>query len=199
MKKILIAPLNWGIGHATRCVPVINALLKQGFTPIIASDGNALKYLKKEFPNLKTYNLPAYNIKYAKKGKFLKFKLFFQTPKVLKAIRKERKIVKQIIQKENIKGIISDNRFGVYSNKVPSVYITHQVQVLSGFTTFLTSRIHRKTIQKFDACWIPDLKQEPRLAGKLSEIKDVNNSKFEYIGLLSRFKNQITFKKNIIF
>jgi hypothetical protein len=30
-KKVLIAPLDWGLGHATRCIPVITALLELGY------------------------------------------------------------------------------------------------------------------------------------------------------------------------
>jgi len=64
--KILITPLNWGLGHATRCIPIIKALNINGFTPVIASDGNALSLLQKEFPNLASYSLPAYPITYSK-------------------------------------------------------------------------------------------------------------------------------------
>jgi len=186
-KKILIAPLNWGIGHATRCVPIINALQKEGFEPIIASDGNALKFLQEEFPNLKSYKLPSYNIQYAKNGKFLKYKLLFQIPRILNIIRQEKKRIAQIVEKEQISGIISDNRFGVRSTKISSIYITHQVRVLSGFTTFLTNCFHRKIIKKFDECWIPDSFNKTKLSGKLSTVK---NSKLnlKYIGLLSQFK-----------
>ena len=79
-KKILIAPLNWGLGHATRCIPIIKALEENGFEPIIASDGVALALLKKEFPNLLNIELPAYNIQYAEKGKNFKWKLALQMP-----------------------------------------------------------------------------------------------------------------------
>ena len=68
-KRILVAPLNWGIGHATRCIPIINALIDEGFEPVIASDGQALKLLKKEFKSLTFIDLPAYNVKYSKTRK----------------------------------------------------------------------------------------------------------------------------------
>jgi len=190
-KKILIAPLFWGIGHATRCVPIINALLKNGFEPIIASDGFALEYLKNEFPKLTSYELPAYDIRYPKRKFLLKMSLFFQSPRILKAIKKEHQVVAKIIKKEKISGIISDNRFGVYSADIPSVYITHQVTVLSGLTTFFTSKIHQKIISKFDECWIPDSQQVPKLAGKLSQTNSLKISA-KYIGVLSRFKKENT-------
>ena len=57
MKKIIVAPLNWGLGHATRCIPVIQGLLDNGYEPVIASDGIALELLKKEFPKLIFFEL----------------------------------------------------------------------------------------------------------------------------------------------
>ncbi|MCL7761843.1 glycosyltransferase [Polaribacter sp. Z014] len=184
-KKIIIAPLNWGLGHATRCVPIVNALLENNYIPIIASDGNALTFLKKEFPNLEYLVIPAYNISYHRN---LKLGLLLQIPKVLKAVREERKIINDFILKnKDVAGLISDNRFGVRSSLVPSVYITHQVNVLSGSTTFITSYFHQKIIKKFDECWVPDNK-DSEFSGKLSSTKKNLNIKF--IGVLSRFKKE---------
>jgi UDP:flavonoid glycosyltransferase YjiC (YdhE family) len=126
-KNILVAPLNWGLGHATRCIPIIMALEKNGFRPIIASDGVALALLKKEFPHLVALELPSYSIEYAKKGENFKWKLLKNSPKTLKAMFSEKGLVKKWIKEYNLSGIISDNRLGVHSKKVPSVFITHQL------------------------------------------------------------------------
>ncbi|WP_166383395.1 UDP-N-acetylglucosamine--N-acetylmuramyl-(pentapeptide) pyrophosphoryl-undecaprenol N-acetylglucosamine transferase [Polaribacter sp. 11A2H] len=183
--KIIIAPLNWGLGHATRCVPIINALLENNFTPIIASDGNALSFLRKEFSNLEYIEIPAYNISYHRN---LKLGLLLQIPQILKAVREESKIINDFILKNtDVVGVISDNRFGVRSSLVPSVYITHQVNVLSGSTTFFTSYFHQQIIKKFDECWIPD-NENSQFSGKLSSTKKNLNTKF--IGVLTRFKKQ---------
>ena len=109
-KNILIAPLNWGLGHATRCIPIIKALEQNGFTPIIASDGVALALLKKEFPHIIAIELPGYNISYAENGKNFKWKLVTQMKKMFRAIRKEKALVRKIIANYEIEGIISDNR-----------------------------------------------------------------------------------------
>jgi uncharacterized protein (TIGR00661 family) len=190
-KNIIIAPLNWGLGHATRCIPLIIELQNNGFTPIIASDGNALALLIKEFPNLKNITLPSYGIKYSKKGVFLKLKLALGLPKLIHAVKNEKSIIDKIAEKENICGIISDNRFGIYHKNIPSIYITHQINVLSGFTTFLTSKVHQKIIKKFDECWIPDFKSQKNYSGKLSENSTINQN-IKYIGTLSRFKKTET-------
>lgn len=151
--------------------------------------------LQKEFPFLKSYTLPSYKIRYSKNGKNLKFKLFFRIPSVYFAVKEEQKVTKKIIQKEAIKGIISDNRFGVYAKNIPSVYVTHQLTVLSGVATFLTSTIHQKIIQKFDECWVPDIEGNTNLSGNLGHLKN-SKLKLKYLGVLSRFNPVITLIKH---
>ena len=175
------------MGHATRCIPIINALLKANYEPVLASDGDALLLLQKEFPLLQSVELPSYNISYPKNGKNLKLKLFLQLPAIISAVRKERKMVAQLIDKYNIDGIISDNRFGVYSEKVPSVYVTHQLNVLSGLTTFFTSKIHQQFIKKFDECWVPDVVGISNYSGALGHLKK-HHLNLKYLGILSRFQ-----------
>ncbi|MBW2960482.1 glycosyltransferase [Mesonia aestuariivivens] len=189
-KKILVAPLNWGLGHATRCIPIINALEANNFEPIIASDGSALALLKKEFPHLKFYELPSYDIRYAKKGYFFKSKILLKTFKISKTITEERKIALEIYTKEDLSGIISDNRLGVNCKFIPSVFITHQLNVLSGKTTYFSSKLHQRYIKKFKECWVPDLEQEPNLSGKLGHLKEKNDFQLKYIGPLSRLNKR---------
>jgi uncharacterized protein (TIGR00661 family) len=184
-KTILVAPLNWGLGHATRCIPIINALLKNNFTPIIASDGTALHLLKKEFPELLSLELPSYQIEYPKNGKNLKWKLFKNSLKTIRAVQEEKKIIAKWITKYQISGIISDNRLGVFSTKIPSIYITHQLKVMSGNTTWITSKIHQQFIKKFTECWIPDVENNPNLSGALGHLVKTSLN-IKYIGSLSR-------------
>ncbi|WP_299520985.1 glycosyltransferase [Winogradskyella sp.] len=186
-KKILVAPLNWGLGHATRCIPIINALLEHNFEPIIASDGVALELLKKEFPHLRALKLPSYNITYSKKASSFKLKLIKDSPHLLKTIKKEKKAIEAFIKTENISGIISDNRFGVRHKSVPSVFITHQLRVLSGSTTWLSSKLHQKIIMKYDECWVPDYIGTNNLSGDLGHPEGFQSS-VKYLGPLSRFK-----------
>lgn len=193
-KTILIAPLNWGLGHATRCIPIIKALLENNYTPIIASDGIALALLKKEFPDIQTLELPSYQIEYAKNGANFKWKLIQNGPKMVRAILEEKKIIKNWIEKYAIDGIISDNRLGVISKKVPSVFITHQLNVMTGNTTWITTKVHQYIIKKYTECWVPDLAGTLNLTGKLGHIYDPN-IKINYIGPISRLEKKLVPKK----
>jgi uncharacterized protein (TIGR00661 family) len=188
-KKILVAPLNWGLGHATRCIPIINALILKGFEPIIASDGAALELLKVEFPDLIHLELPAYNIRYSKSKWFFKWKIFTQIRKVITVIRKEKKTISKWEKYYNLDGIISDNRFGVRSSKLPSVFMTHQLMVISGKTTWLTTFIHSYFIKSFNEYWVPDNEILHNLSGDLGH-KNVIKNKTKYIGILSRLEAQ---------
>ena len=193
-KTILISPLNWGLGHATRCIPIIKALQENNYIPIIASDGIALEILRKEFPYLLFLELPSYRIEYAEKGENFKWKLFKNFPKMMEAIWNEKKLVKEWIKKYDIDGIISDNRLGVFSKKIPSVYITHQLNVMTGSTTWITSKVHQHIIKKHNVCWIPDFEKTPNLTGKLGHLKR-NNLNIKYIGPLSRLHKKEIEKK----
>lgn len=194
-KRILIAPLNWGLGHATRCIPIINALLENEFDPVIGSDGIALALLKKEFPSIETVNLIEYDITYPKDGKDFKKKLLLNTPRLLKVINKEKKLVKRLVQELNLDGIISDNRFGVRSKRVPSVFVSHQLNVLSGTTSWLSSSLHQKIIAKYDECWVPDVFDEPNLSGALGHMEHAPFT-IKYLGAISRFKKELLPKKH---
>ncbi len=203
-KNILIAPLDWGLGHATRCMPLIDLLIKKGHKVFIAGNGDSFYLLKEEYPYLSFYEFPGYNITYAV-GKNAAFHALMQTPKILKTIQKENKVVAEIIDKEKIDLIISDNRYGVRNTKVKSIFICHQIALQAPkFASFMNPvflRLHLKQIQKFDALWIPDEENENNLSGKLSH--DITfKIPTTYIGIKSRFlnfKNEQSFIEKIDF
>jgi uncharacterized protein (TIGR00661 family) len=185
-KRILIAPLNWGLGHAARCIPIIHGLLKNHYEPIIASDGSALSLLRKEFPELQSMELPSYNVKYSKKERYFKLKLISNIPSIASAIKNENDFIKRFVKTHKIDGIISDNRLGLYCKQLPCVIVTHQLNVLSGSTTWLSTKLHQQFINRFDQCWVPDFNGANNLSGILGHSNKTSiNTK--HIGPLSRF------------
>jgi len=191
--KIIVAALNWGLGHATRCIPIINELIKQHAEVILASDGRAYELFRSEFPNLKLFQLAPYDVTYAKEQMVLN--IAGQLPVILLGIYKEHKALLKIIQQEDIRGIISDNRFGCYHPKVFSVFLTHQLNIkipLKPIEMF-TRLINRKVIDRFHECWIPDYPGKENISGELSIPKGIKNPIF--IGPLTRFKNKIVENK----
>lgn len=189
-KKILICPLNWGLGHATRCVPIINALTNQGHKVIIAADKGPLAFLQKAFPNLEFIELPGFNPVYSKSNsQVLRMMLSFL--KALRAFRKDHKTIESIIKNRNIDIVISDNRFGCWSKNVYSVFITHQLHIrapkLWQWTTPIINIFNNFYIKKYDEVWVPDDEYEPSLAGQLAH-PALTSVRTSYIGYLSRFK-----------
>lgn len=188
-KKILIAPLDWGLGHATRCIPIIREIIALGHEPIIASDGRSLDLLHSEFPGLTIIRLPGYNPVYPKNGSMFP-KMGLQVPKFLFAIAREHYQLKKIIRNYSIDAIISDNRYGCWSEKVKSVLITHQVFIRMpsgmGWMQPAFNLPNHFFIRQYHACWVPDEAGDMNLSGELSHGKIP--AKVRYIGLLSRFQ-----------
>ncbi len=189
--KILIAPLNWGLGHATRCIPIIRELIEQGADVFIGSDGAALKLLREEFPHLTHLELPAYNIHYKTSNMF--FNMATQLPGIWGAIRQEHSVLSDLYKKYQFSAIISDNRFGCFHPKVHSIFLTHQVNIKTPFifTNKIINYFNHRFIKKFNTCWVPDFEKGHRISGELSN----GNIKKEFIGNLSRFKHKTLTKK----
>jgi UDP-N-acetylglucosamine transferase subunit ALG13 len=190
-KKLLVAPLDWGLGHATRCVPVINDLLNNDCKVWIAGEGSQEKLLREEFPSLPFLPLKGYRIKYAKSG--LTGKLLLQIPSILRSIKKENKWLDEQVNKYGIEAVISDNRYGLYHEKVFSVFITHQLCIKSALGKWSESFLQKwnyKFIDRFNECWVPDAEGENNLAGELSHPVKLPSIPVKYTGTLSRFQKR---------
>jgi len=200
--RILICPLNWGIGHASRCIPVIRALLDEGAEPVIAADGRPLILLQKEFPQLETVVFKGYDPRYPTFGS-MAWKMFLTIFPILIGIWKEHLRLRKIIREYKINAVISDNRFGLWTHKVPCVYITHQLMIKAPWHLKLTEPFlhlfHRFFINRYDRCWVPDLIGDENLSGHLSHLYPIP-AHAEFIGPLSRFKfkSQIPVQENFI-
>ena len=194
-RRILISPLDWGLGHASRIIPIIDRLLEQGDTVIIAGGGLSLNLLKKQFPTLESIEIPSFKMKYSA-GKSQVWAVAKAFPRLIYYSIREHSALKRIVKEKNIDFIISDNRFGLYHKRVPSAYITHQLMIklprpwdfLEPFVAF----VHRCIINKFMECWVPDFEDmSESLAGELSHPNKMPRN-VRYIGVLSRFSKRCT-------
>src|ERR1043166_5258587 len=166
-KRILVAPLDWGLGHATRCIPIIRYLLEKGQEVIVGADGRPLELLKREFPGQEFIVIPGYKVSYPKKGS-MTLKMAASVPKILAGIKKEHEQLDKITTAEKIDAVISDNRFGLWTKKVPCIFITHQLMIKSPFGEKLLHRLNKNHIKKYTECWIPDAEGADNLSGDLA-------------------------------
>ena len=189
--KVLVAPLEWGLGHATRCIPIIRELVSLGAEVTICANGACKILLGNEFPALKTIEIPGFYIQYPENGS-MALSMLSQVPTLLSAIRIEHRLLQEAILKNGFTHIISDNRYGMYTNSAKTAFITHQVHIKGGkkfkFMESLIFRINKKLIERFDELWIPDVTTTPNLSGTLSEATRINIPA-QHIGVLSRFSS----------
>ena len=187
---ILVVPLDWGLGHATRCIPVIQALLDNNCQVYLAGEGPVKILLAQEFPNLTFLDLRGYKVHYPSKGWKLVFHLLSQLPSLMAAIAYEKKWLDRQVLNFSIDGVISDNRYGLYHPSVPCCFITHQLGLKSGYGRFidkLIQFIHFRFIDRFTQCWIPDYEGKINLAGDLSHSFQPLAIPLKYMGVISRF------------
>lgn len=193
-QRVLVAVLHWGLGHATRCIPIIDHLLSKGKIVAIAGDSESLKFLKRRYPKLKSFDLPSYNITYD--NDHMAWSMAKQLPKIYRTYKREYKVTQGIVNEWKPDTIISDNRFGVRSDYTYNIYLTHQLNILHHNATIakLANVIHRRFIHTYDECWIPDDSQQT-LSGILSN-NSLVNTPCTYIGALTRL-NVIPVKEYI--
>jgi UDP:flavonoid glycosyltransferase YjiC (YdhE family) len=191
MLKVLVAPLDWGLGHATRCIPIIKELINQGCTVIIAAGGAQKAILQEEFPDLSFVEIPGFWIKYGKNRAFTLFKIIFAIPKILIGIKRENQWLRRFAGREGLDLVISDNRYGLYGAGVFSVFMTHQLAIRTSLglvADVLVRRMNYAFIRRFSVCWVPDLAGAGNLAGGLSHPSRMPDVTVRYIGWLSRLE-----------
>ena len=197
--RILVAPLNWGLGHGSRCVPIINELLAQGAVPVLAGEAGVLALLRAEFPRLESHIFTGYTVHYPKNGNMVAA-MAWQLPKIRRGIADEHQELDRLIKTLDIQGVISDNRYGLHSQKLPTVLVTHQLRPkapegLGSLGEGVLQRVLAGMVQKFGRVWLPDAPEMP-LAGSLARARA--STKVAFVGNLSRFELPETMPKKTI-
>lgn len=185
-KKILLTVLDWGLGHAARCVPLIHSLRAKDHDVALAAAGGAGVFLRNEFPDNIYHPLPAYNIRYPSDN--IVWNMALQFPRIMRTIRQENDAVQRLVHKHGYQLIISDNRYGCFSEGAKNILLTHQIQpivpsLLKPGVRFGLSRFYKN----FDELWVPDRPGPGNFSGKLSEAGKLQN-KVRFIGPLTRMK-----------
>ncbi len=181
---VLVAVLNWGLGHASRCHVLIEALLARGCQVSLASDGAALQLLRAEWPALRAFSLPSWGVRYPTRSMVANMALLL--PTLWRALRAEHRALLQLHSRQHFDCLISDNRYGCYLPDRPSVLLTHQLFPRSPWrwSEPLLHRLLHYLIGRFDECWVPDWPDPPGLSGALSH--GAIALPVRYVGPLSR-------------
>ena len=190
-KKILVAPLDWGLGHAARSVPLIKVLCSKNDV-IIACGPSAYGFLQKELPDLEIIKIDDWRIRYPK-HKINFFTILGWIPVMLRNSIHEHRFVKRIIRSRGIDCIVSDNRYGLLYKGLECYIITHQVYPKMprgfGFLENLGGLMFKKYLSRFHKVLIPDFERGDNLSGSLAADRDLPPDKFVRIGILSRFNH----------
>lgn len=189
-KRILFCILNWGLGHATRSMPIIRALREKGHEVLLVSTGRSLALLRKEFPDCPWFDCPDYAVTYSRHPGLLILHLLAQMPRIFYRLYSEHAAVRRIVQTMDVDLIVSDNRYGCHVRGVPSYFMIHQLrfQLPRGlqWSAFISEWFNRIYFRHFRAVLVPDAAGGMNLSGALSHRGRIaRHPKLNYIGLLS--------------
>lgn len=189
-KRILVAPLDWGLGHATRSIPVVRMLLAMGNEVILGSNGRPLALLRKEFPDLETIELPPYDVRYPTRNIY--WNISIQIPQIMHAVVTENRVIARLVSERKLDGIISDHRLGCSHPEIPNVIIAHQLHLRVGnpVIEWAVRKMHYAVLRRFQECWIPDYADADNSLGGELDHPPLASPPTRYIGPLSRLKKR---------
>lgn len=198
--RVFFAILNMGLGHTTRSMPLMKKFIELGWDVIMASSGRSLQYLKKELPENSFVELTDYNLHYTKKGlSMLEFTK--KLPHLLKTTIQEHLFVEKFVKVHNIDYVFSDQRYGCFSSKIPSYFISHQLRFIAPKSVqhleFMGAFFNKSFYRRYTGVIVPDVlyHDEGLISGKLSGIEDL--SKIHFPGILSSISCDNNMEKDI--
>lgn len=183
-KRVLLSPLNWGMGHVSRCIPIVHQLINQENEVFIACNGHQQAIFEMYFSKVIFISHEGYPFRFSGRGKF-RLDIIRSLTGLFRRLKAEKKEAREYVQKYHIDVIISDHRYGFRMENLPSIIICHQLNLPVRRLENPVNFFHRRLLRKFDMIWVPDF-GDSLLAGKLSQNR--SNLDTNYIGPQSRFK-----------
>lgn len=188
---VLVSPLDWGLGHTTRCIPLIRYLLELDCQVLVGCNETQQELLFQEFGTTVTFlALRGYDVRYGSNKRRTIARLAQQSVKILTRIKEEKRWLEDVLTRYPVDLVLSDNRYGLYSAAVHTVFITHQLHIRTGLGTWADNWLQRRNfsfIARFAACWVPDTAGAASLAGRLAHPVQLPPVPVQYIGPLTRF------------
>jgi uncharacterized protein (TIGR00661 family) len=199
--QIIYGICSWGLGHATRSLPIIRKLINENNNITIISHGRSLELLKKELGEKAHYKeIRDYPILLSENSRQFLAKSVIYWPSFIRRIESGLMNLSKILNKKKYDLIISDARYDMYSKKIPSLFISHQMRIMNPLRIKIfetgSELFNLFFFKRFSGVLVPDYK-ENNLSGDLSHnLKKIDENRLYYVGALSDFKKR-KIKKDI--
>ncbi|WP_159038334.1 glycosyltransferase [Brumimicrobium mesophilum] len=177
-----MSPLNWGLGHVCRTIPIIKWLLDNKNEIIICCDANQEQFYRNYFPEIWYVPHEGYPFKFNGNGNWT-LDILKNIGSLHSFLKDEKRRVAELVEKFNPDLILSDQRFGFISKSVKSIIISHQLNLPVQKWNILAKIWNRILLSAFDEIWVPDTASQ-KYSGKLSNGKYKNKY---FIGTCTRF------------
>jgi len=191
--RVLYAVGSWGLGHATRSLPVIQALLERGVEVTVVCTGRALLLLRQELmERCEFLDWPDVPQTLGRSALEFYARSALAIPHMLLVMLRERSWTENLLRRRRFDRIVSDNRYGVQHPAVPSFHLAHSLRFIAPRRVALLEWL----LEAFNYRWFCGLRRilvpdtpEDRLSGDLAHRLRVFPPKLlAYIGVLSRIR-----------
>jgi len=199
--EIIYAVCSWGLGHSTRSLPVIRKLMNENNSLTIISNGRSLDLLKKELRDNASYvDIVDYPMLLSENARQFMAKSMIYWPLFIKRIESGLIKLNRLIEKKKYDLIVSDGRYDMYSKKIPSFFISHQIRIMNPLRIRMletgSELFNKFFFKRFSGVIVPDYK-ENSFSGDLSHnLRKIDENMLHYAGALSDFSKK-TCKKDV--
>jgi uncharacterized protein (TIGR00661 family) len=193
--NLIYGVCSWGLGHATRSLPIIRKLIKEGNNITIISNGRSLELLKRELNDSVDYlNIPDYPMLLSENSRQFMVKSVIYWPFFIRKMQSGFNKLTNILKSKECDLIISDARYDIYNRKIPSFFISHQMRIMNPLRIksleYGSEIFNLFFFKRFRGVIVPDFKEDS-LSGDLSHnLKKIDENKINYVGVLSDFKKK---------
>lgn len=192
-KRILYGVYHWGLGHATRSLVLIRALIERGDrVTVLMAPGAGYRLLQSELGDAcEFYPFRDTPAPFSRYPAIFYLRMTAAMPWVLAGYRREHRLTEKLVAERHLDCVVSDSRLGVWSAAVPSYCIFHSIHQRVPFFSRLTERIvergQRDLLKGFTKVLIPDVVDRGGLSGWLGHdpVFDWGKDRLVYIGPLS--------------
>ena len=199
--KVIYGICSWGLGHATRSLPVMRKLIDENNDLTIISNGRSLDLLRSELgENIEYIDIPDYPMLLSENSRQFMAKSMIYWPLFIRKMQSGLSQLTKMLKTRKCDLIISDGRYDIYSKKIPSFFISHQMRIMNPLRIKMLETgseiFNLFFFKRFKGVIVPDYKDDS-LSGELSHnLKKIDEKKINYVGILSDFKKKKT-KKDI--
>ncbi|MDN5865684.1 MAG: hypothetical protein L0I62_10825 [Gammaproteobacteria bacterium] len=192
-RRVLFAVHDWGLGHASRSLVLIRALVERGdAVTILMEPSDGMRLLQNELgESCEFYPYRDIPKPFSRWPAMFYIRMSLSMPWVSVHFKLEHRLTERLVRERGFDLVVSDSRFGVWSHEVPSYCIFHSLRQMMPRPLLAFEKPvewgQRNLLRHYEKILIPDAEENGGLSGKLGHdpALDWGEGRLVYLGPLA--------------